>query len=103
MAAGGASSNYDISRLSKLENEFPPGFDRTQTMPVATLGPAADTFSTLGVGEIIAINPSARVLMCSALGQESKVIESIKLVARDFVVKPFQPTRLLDAVGKALA
>jgi Domain of unknown function (DUF5642) len=57
VAAGGASSNYDISRLSKLENEFPPGFDRTQTMPVATLGPAADTFSTLGVGEIIAINP----------------------------------------------
>jgi two-component system chemotaxis response regulator CheY len=55
------------------------------------------------LAEIIAINPSARVLMCSALGQESKVIESIKLGAKDFVVKPFQPTRLLEAVGKALA
>jgi Domain of unknown function (DUF5642) len=50
-------ANYDISRLGKLENEFPPGYDRTQTMPVTTLGPAADTFSNLGVGEIIAINP----------------------------------------------
>ncbi len=37
--------------------------------------------------------PGARVLMCSALGQESKVIESIKLGAKDFVVKPFQSDR----------
>jgi two-component system chemotaxis response regulator CheY len=55
------------------------------------------------LAEIIAIDPSAKVLMCSALGQESKVIESIKLGAKDFVVKPFQPDGLLQAVGKALA
>jgi two-component system chemotaxis response regulator CheY len=55
------------------------------------------------LADIMAIDPGARVLMCSALGQESKVIESIKLGAKDFVVKPFQPTRLLEAVGKALA
>jgi len=55
------------------------------------------------LAEIMAIDPSARVLMCSALGQESKVIESIKLGAKDFVVKPFQPDRLLEAVVKALA
>ncbi len=53
--------------------------------------------------EIIALDPGARVIMCSALGQESKVIESIQLGARDFVVKPFQPARVLEAVGKALA
>ena len=53
--------------------------------------------------EIIAIDPAARVVMCSALGQESKVLESIKLGARDFVVKPFKPERVLEAVGKALA
>ena len=53
--------------------------------------------------EIIELDPSARVIMCSALGQESKVLESIKLGARDFVVKPFQADRVLDAVGKALA
>jgi two-component system chemotaxis response regulator CheY len=43
------------------------------------------------------------VIMCSALGQESKVLESIKLGARDFVVKPFQPERVQEAVAKALA
>jgi two-component system chemotaxis response regulator CheY len=53
--------------------------------------------------EIIAIDPGARVIMCSALGQESKVLESIKAGAKDFVVKPFQPDRVIQAVGKALS
>jgi two-component system chemotaxis response regulator CheY len=53
--------------------------------------------------EIIALDPAARVIMCSALGQESKVLESIKAGAKDFVVKPFQPDRVIEAVGKALA
>ena len=53
--------------------------------------------------EIIEIDPTARVIMCSALGQESKVLESIKLGARDFVVKPFKPERVQEAVTKALA
>jgi two-component system chemotaxis response regulator CheY len=53
--------------------------------------------------EIIELDPAARVVMCSALGQESKVLESIKLGAKDFVVKPFQADRVLEAVGKALA
>ena len=53
--------------------------------------------------EIIELDPGARVVMCSALGQESKVLESIKLGAKDFVVKPFQADRVNEAVGKALA
>ena len=52
--------------------------------------------------EIIALDPGARVVMCSALGQESKVLESIKAGAKDFVVKPFQADRVIEAVGKAL-
>ena len=55
------------------------------------------------LGDIMTLDPNARVIMCSALGQESKVLESIKLGAKDFVVKPFQAERVLDAVGKALA
>jgi two-component system chemotaxis response regulator CheY len=55
------------------------------------------------LGEIMTLDPGARVIMCSALGQESKVMESIKLGARDFVVKPFQPARVQEAVAKALA
>jgi two-component system chemotaxis response regulator CheY len=53
--------------------------------------------------EVVGQYPSARVVMCSALGQESKVLEAIKAGARDFVVKPFQADRVLSAVGKALA
>ena len=55
------------------------------------------------LADIMAADPSAKVVMCSALGQESKVLESIKLGAKDFVVKPFQPDRVIEAVGKALA
>ena len=52
--------------------------------------------------EIVASDPGARVIMCSALGQEAKVLEAIKSGAKDFVVKPFQPDRVLEAIGKAL-
>ena len=52
--------------------------------------------------EILAGDPSAKVVMCSALGQEAKVIESIRSGAKDFVVKPFQHDRVLSAVTKAL-
>jgi two-component system, chemotaxis family, chemotaxis protein CheY len=63
--------------------------------------PEKDGISALK--EIIALDPSARVVMCSALGQESKVLESIRIGAKDFVVKPFQADRVLSAVEKALA
>ena len=52
---------------------------------------------------IVNLDPDARIVMCSALGQESKVLESIKLGAKDFVVKPFQPERVVGAIDKALA
>lgn len=53
--------------------------------------------------EIISTDPAACVVMCSALGQEAKVMEAVKAGARDFIVKPFQPERVVDAIEKALA
>jgi two-component system, chemotaxis family, chemotaxis protein CheY len=53
--------------------------------------------------EILALEPAAKIVMCSALGQESKVLAAIRSGAKDFVVKPFQPDRVLDAIAKALA
>ncbi|MCB0874000.1 MAG: response regulator [Thermoleophilia bacterium] len=47
-------------------------------------------------------DPSACVVMCSAMGQQSMVIESIQAGAKDFIVKPFQPDRVLEAIQKAL-
>lgn len=49
------------------------------------------------------IDPAARVIMVSAMGQQNVVVQAIKAGARDFVVKPFQPERVLDAVQKALS
>lgn len=45
-------------------------------------------------------DPNAKVVMVSALGQESTVIEALKSGAKDFIVKPFQPERILEAVAK---
>ena len=44
------------------------------------------------------VNPEAKVVMCSAMGQEGMVVESIKLGALDFIVKPFKPERLIQTV-----
>lgn len=44
----------------------------------------------------------ANVIMCSAMGQQAMVIESIQSGAKDFIVKPFQPDRVLEAVKKAI-
>lgn len=52
--------------------------------------------------QIRAKDPASRVVMCSAMGQESLVVEAITSGARDFVVKPFQGERVVEAVAKAL-
>ena len=86
------NGNEAVQRYQELQPEL-------TTLDITM--PEKDGLAALA--EIMTINPAAKVLMCSALGQESKVIESIKLGAKDFVVKPFQPPRLLEAVTKALA
>lgn len=54
------------------------------------------------VREITAFDPGAKVLMCSAMGQQSLVVEAIQAGAKDFVVKPYQPSRVLEAVQRVL-
>ncbi len=46
--------------------------------------------------------PDAKVVMCSAMGQQAMVIEAIQSGARDFIVKPFQPDRVIEAVRKVI-
>lgn len=45
-------------------------------------------------------DPRAKVIMCSALGQQRYIIKSIQLGARDFIIKPFQPERIISAITK---
>ena len=51
---------------------------------------------------IKAADSSAKVIMCSAMGQQAMVIESIQAGAKDFIVKPFQAERVLEAVKKVV-
>lgn len=51
---------------------------------------------------IKAIDPNAAVIMCSAMGQQAMVIEAIQSGAKDFIVKPFQAERVLEAVKKVV-
>ena len=55
------------------------------------------------VKEIKAADPGAKIVMVSAMGQQAMVIEAIRSGAADFIVKPFQPDRVLEALGKALS
>ena len=54
------------------------------------------------VKEIKKINSNATVIMCSAMGQQAMVIEAIQSGAKDFIVKPFQADRILEAVKKVI-
>lgn len=47
-------------------------------------------------------NPSANVIMCSAMGQEAMVMDAIKSGAKDFIVKPFKPDRIMKTVTAIL-
>jgi two-component system chemotaxis response regulator CheY len=51
---------------------------------------------------IVAMDPTARVVMCSALGQETLVMEAIEAGAKDFIVKPFKPDSVVATLRKAL-
>ncbi|NEU29362.1 response regulator [bacterium LRH843] len=52
--------------------------------------------------EIKAINPNAKIIMCSAMGQQAMVIDAIQAGAKDFIVKPFQADRVIEAIKKTL-
>ena len=62
--------------------------------------PNKDGLETLK--EIKAMDPGATIVMCSAMGQETMVMDSIKSGAKDFIVKPFKPERVLSTVKKIL-
>ena len=47
-------------------------------------------------------DPDARIIICSALGQQRLIVQAIQLGAKDFIVKPFQPQRIISALKKAL-
>jgi two-component system, chemotaxis family, chemotaxis protein CheY len=53
--------------------------------------------------EIKAVDAGAKIIMCSAMGQQAMVIDAIQAGAKDFIVKPFQADRVIEAIQKALS
>jgi two-component system chemotaxis response regulator CheY len=56
-----------------------------------------------GVKAIRSYDPNANIIMCSAMGQQSMVMEAIQAGAKDFIVKPFQQDRILQAIERVLS
>lgn len=84
-----ANGNESVAKYNELKPDL-------VTMDITM--PECDGISALK--KILASDPNAVVVMCSAMGQQAMVIESIQAGAKDFIVKPFQPQRVLEAVKK---
>lgn len=54
------------------------------------------------VKEIIKIDSDAKIVMCSAMGQQSMIMDAIRAGAKDFIVKPFQADRVIEAIKKVI-
>jgi two-component system chemotaxis response regulator CheY len=87
-----ADGNEAVERYQEL---------RPDVMTLDITMPEKDGLTALR--ELMALDPGATVVMCSALGQESKVLEAVKAGAKDFIAKPFEPQRVLTAIEKVTA
>ncbi len=96
------SSNYDVVdtaesgviAVEKYQQHRPGLVIMDITMP--------DMDGIQAVQKIKEIDPNAKVIMCSAMGQQSMVIDAIKAGAQDFIVKPFKGDRVIEAVSKII-
>lgn len=89
---GEASNGIEAVNLYKKER--PDVVTMDITMP--------DMDGIEAVKEIRTFDANAKVIMCSAMGQQSMVMDAIKSGAKDFIVKPFQADRVLEAIRKVV-
>lgn len=85
-------ANNGLKAVELYKKERPDVVTMDITMP--------DMDGIEAVKEIKAFDPAAKIIMCSAMGQQTMVMDAIKAGARDFIVKPFQPDRVLEAIRK---
>jgi two-component system, chemotaxis family, chemotaxis protein CheY len=88
-------ANNGLKAVELYKKEKPDIVTMDITMP--------DMDGIEAVKAIRAFDPAAKVIMCSAMGQQTMVMDAIRAGARDFIVKPFQPDRVLEAIRKVLA
>ncbi|MEN8907736.1 MAG: response regulator [Clostridiales bacterium] len=83
-----------LEAIDKANTHRPDVMTLDITMP--------DMDGITAVKEILQVSPNTKIIMVSAMGQQSMVIEAIKQGAKDFVVKPFEKTRVLQAIKNVL-
>ena len=92
----------DMEVAGEAENGKDGIFMYAQTQPDIVLldivMPVMDGITALQ--RLIRQDPAARIIMCSALGEQALIVRAIQLGARDFIVKPFQPERVVSAIRK---
>ena len=54
------------------------------------------------IEQILQVSPNSKIIMCSAMGHQSKVVEAVKAGAKDFIVKPFEKNRVLQAINNVI-
>ena len=89
---GEASNGVEAVNLYKKER--PDVVTMDITMP--------DMDGIEAVKEIRTFDANAKIIMCSAMGQQSMVMDAIKSGAKDFIVKPFQADRVLESIRKVI-
>ncbi len=89
-----AEAENGIEAVEKYKEHMPDVITMDIVMPEMT--------GIEALKEIMQINADANVIMCSALGQDSLVMEALDSGAKDFIVKPFQPEKVLDVVVRIL-
>jgi two-component system chemotaxis response regulator CheY len=87
-------ANNGIKAVEIFKKENPDVITMDITMP--------DMDGIEAVKAIRQIDPNAKVIMCSAMGQQTMVMDAIRAGARDFIVKPFQADRVLEAIKKVV-
>ena len=87
-----AEAGDGIEMLQKYDETMPDIVTLDITMP--------NMDGLVALKELIKKHPNANVVMCSAMGQQSMVIDAIQSGAKDFIVKPFQAERVVECLAK---
>ncbi len=96
-----ARGNYEVIGEAADGGEAVTRYDqlRPDVVLLDIMMPEVDGVTALR--QIIANHPDARVVMCSALDQKAVITEALQAGARDFIIKPFTPDKVREAVQKA--
>lgn len=87
-------ANNGIKAVELYKKERPDVVTMDITMP--------DMDGIEAVKAIKIFDPTAKIIMCSAMGQQTMVMDAIRAGARDFIVKPFQADRVIEAIKKVV-